>query len=277
MEHAHPALRDRASFTTRLLAAEESNFRETLERGRVLLDEILVSAKRLEEGHRYAGVHALRHIRLPARADAEIAAQQGFDVDVAGFEKEMAEQRERGRAAASSRSTQSASRPTRRWPAHRPRFVGYERRRTRRRSPPSSARWVQDSCRAGESVELVLDQTPFYPEGGGQVGDRGEIVGPAGASGRGHPGRAEGLIAHRGRSSRAASPSAMPGAPASTENRRATQRNHTATHILHAALREVLGDHVRQAGSLVAPDRLRFDFTHLESTKPEQLAAVQRS
>ena len=124
----------------------------------------------------------------------------------------------------------------------------------------------------------MLVETPFYPEGGGQAGDAGEIVGPNGrVAVEDTQSPAEGLIVHRGRvvEGRIAVSDAVR-ASVDPEKRRASQRNHTATHLLHAALREVLGDHVRQAGSLVAPDRLRFDFTHIEATKPEELAAVQR-
>jgi alanyl-tRNA synthetase len=127
-------------------------------------------------------------------------------------------------------------------------------------------------------VEVALVETPFYPEGGGQVGDTGEIVGPHGrVAVEDTRNAAEGLIVHRGRvaAGRIAVNDAVR-AHVEESARRASQRNHTATHLLHAALREVLGAHVKQAGSLVAPDRLRFDFTHIEATKPEELVAVQR-
>ena len=137
---------------------------------------------------------------------------------------------------------------------------------------------MQGSAEAGETVEVVLVETPFYPEGGGQVGDGGGIAAPGGrVAVEDTQSPAEGLIVQRGRvvEGRIAVSDAVHGS-VDVEKRRASQRNHTATHLLHAALREVLGDHVRQAGSLVAPDRLRFDFTHIEATKPEELAAVQR-
>ena len=136
---------------------------------------------------------------------------------------------------------------------------------------------MQESAEAGEDVEIVLIETPFYPEGGGQAGDAGEIIGDSGRIVVDDTQSSEGLIVHRGRvvEGRIAVNDAVT-ASVDVAKRRASQRNHTATHLLHAALRQVLGDHVRQAGSLVAPDRLRFDFTHIEATKPEEIAAAQR-
>jgi alanyl-tRNA synthetase len=132
----------------------------------------------------------------------------------------------------------------------------------------------------GQPVEILLAETPFYPEGGGQVGDRGEIAGPNGRvavedTQTVPPGA--GLIAHRGRvvEGRIAAGDTVT-ARVDPQHRADTMRNHTGTHLLHAALRKVLGTHVRQAGSLVAPDHLRFDFTHTEPLSEEQIAEVQR-
>jgi alanyl-tRNA synthetase len=123
-----------------------------------------------------------------------------------------------------------------------------------------------------------MEQTPFYPEGGGQVGDRGEIVGPSGRVVVEDTQRvAERLIVHRGRvvEGRIAVGDEVT-ARVDGRHREDTMRNHTATHLLHAALRKVLGTHVKQAGSLVAPDHLRFDFTHIEAVTRGQLAEVER-
>jgi alanyl-tRNA synthetase len=131
---------------------------------------------------------------------------------------------------------------------------------------------------AKHRVEVVLTQTPFYAEGGGQVGDRGEIVWPGGrfiVEDTQHVGEG-GVIAHIGRLESGTMAAGDPIEGRVDESLRGdTMRNHTATHILHAALRKVLGTHVRQAGSLVAPDRLRFDFTHLEAMTPEQVREVE--
>ncbi len=135
-----------------------------------------------------------------------------------------------------------------------------------------------EAAQEGDEAEVVLHETPFYAEGGGQVGDQGEIVGPAGRFAVEDTQWArEGVAVHRGRvvEGRIAVNDAVV-AQVDAEKRRDTMRNHTATHLLQAALRRVLGTHVRQSGSLVAPDRLRFDFTHMEALKPEEIAAVQR-
>jgi len=130
----------------------------------------------------------------------------------------------------------------------------------------------------GEAVEVILDRTPFYPEGGGQVADTGVIVSDGGRMVVESVMRvAGGLIVHRGR---VVSGVLRVGdeirAQVDAETRLATARNHTATHLLHKALQEVLGEHAKQAGSLVAPDRLRFDFTHFKPLTRDELAEIER-
>jgi len=149
------------------------------------------------------------------------------------------------------------------------RFIGYDTLETEAR--------IVAHRPAGEEREFLLDVTPFYAEGGGQVADRGWILGPDGfrmeLTG---VNRHEGEIVHRGR---IVSGSGLPAAPVSArvdaEARRSTERNHTATHLLHAALKRVVGEHVTQAGSLVAPDRLRFDFNHFSALTPAEIQAVE--
>jgi alanyl-tRNA synthetase len=280
MEDTYPDLRDRASFTLRLLSAEESKFRETLERGRANLEEILAAAKGTKS---IAGLQAFTlydTFGYPLELTQEIAAREGFTVDLAGFEREMEAQRERGRAAAKFEIDADRTQHYATLAAQTDsRFVGYDR--TEHETTVAGiigASGVQDSAEAGETVEIVLVETPFYPEGGGQVGDAGAVAGPnGGVEVEDTRSPAEGLIVHRGRVVRGRiAVSDAVRATVDVEMRRASQRNHTATHLLQAALREVLGEHVRQAGSLVAPDRLRFDFTHIEATRPDELDAVQR-
>ena len=279
MQRAHPDLRERGDFVMRLLSAEESKFRETLERGRTHLDQILAEAS---TRNRIAGAQAFMlydTYGFPLELTQEIASHEGFDVDLEGFEREMEAQRERGRAAAKFDIEADRVEAYTQLAHIRSRFVGYDT--TRHDTTIAAiigAAGVQDAAAAGDHVEVVLIETPFYAEGGGQVGDTGEIAGPHGrvrVDDTQSP--AEGLIVHRGAvvEGRIAVNDAVR-AVVDESKRRASQRNHTATHLLHAALREVLGTHVKQAGSLVAPDRLRFDFTHIEATKPEELAAVQR-
>ncbi|TAK66263.1 MAG: alanine--tRNA ligase, partial [Dehalococcoidia bacterium] len=279
MERAHPDLRDRAEFTTRLLASEESKFRETLDRGRGHLAGILESASKKKV---IAGEQAFMlydTYGFPLELTQEIALHEGFTVDLEGFEREMEAQRERGRAAAKFDIEAGRVEAYAQLAAIRSRFVGYDA--TRHDTTVAAIigpAGVQDVASEGDAVEVVLIETPFYPEGGGQVGDTGEIASPS-ATVRVDDTQspAEGLIVHRGTvvEGRIAVNDAVTAA-VDEGDRRASQRNHTATHLLHAALRQVLGTHVKQAGSLVAPDRLRFDFTHIEATKPDELAAVQR-
>ncbi len=279
MARAYPDLEDRGDFVMRLLAAEESKFRETLERGRTHLDAILSEASGAKHVSGAQAFLLYDTYGYPLELTQEIAAREGFEVDLEGFTREMTAQRERGRASAKfdiqadrvAAFTELAHIQTK--------FVGYDRTRNATTiAGIIGAAGIQDSADAGETVEVVLFDTPFYPEGGGQTGDSGEIVAAGARIAIADTQYAsEGLIVHGGRitEGRIVVNDAVT-AQVNVERRRASQRNHTATHLLHAALRQVLGEHVRQAGSLVAPDRLRFDFTHIESTKPEELAAVQR-
>ena len=279
MERAHPDLRERGDFVMRLLASEESKFRETLDRGRALLDQILAGAAKKKKVDGEQAFTLYDTFGFPLELTEEIAKREGFEVDLAGFVREMAAQRERGRAAAKFDIEADRVEAYTQLAHIRTQFVGYDA--TRHDTTIAGiigAAGVQDGASEGESVEVVLIETPFYAEGGGQAGDTGEVVA---AHGRVRvedtQAAAEGLIVHRGTvvEGRIAVNDAVR-ADVNVEKRRASQRNHTATHLLHAALREVVGSHVKQAGSLVASDRLRFDFTHIEATKPEELAAVQR-
>ncbi len=279
MEAAYPDLRDRAEFVTRLLASEESKFRETLERGRAHLDDILAGAKDAKTVSGQQAFLLYDTFGYPLELTREIAATSGFAIDLEGFEKEMTAQRERGRAAAKFDIEAGRVEAYAQLAQIKTKFVGYgATRHDTTIAGIIGAEGVRDAAGEGDEVEVVLIETPFYAEGGGQAGDSGEIAAPGGrVLVEDTQQAAEGLIVHRGRVAlgRIAVNDAVR-ASVDPEQRRASQRNHTATHLLHAALRQVLGTHVKQAGSLVAPDRLRFDFTHIEATKPEELAAVQR-
>jgi alanyl-tRNA synthetase len=215
---------------------------------------------------------------IPFELTQEEAAKYNVSVNRTQFDAEMAVQRERGRAAAKFDIDADRTEAYRELAHIKTAFVGYDK--TRHETTVAGIigpLGVQESADAGEAVEVVLIETPFYPEGGGQAGDTGEIVKHGCRVAVDDTQSSEGLIVHRGRvvEGRIAVNDAVT-ASADVAKRRASQRNHTATHLLHAALRQVLGDHVRQAGSLVAPDRLRFDFTHIEATKAEEIAAAQR-
>jgi alanyl-tRNA synthetase len=230
---------------------------------------------------------------FPVDLTRDIAEQHGFTVDLEGFEAEMKRQRERARASVGGADHVASETFYASLVAEATLFTGYQETETQTeivalvtRTPDVGAELqlgppVEGSGRgeasAGQDVEIFLAATPFYPEGGGQVGDRGEIIAPHGRIEVTDTQRvAERLIVHQGRvaEGRIAAGDQVT-ARVDPAHRAATRRNHTATHLLHAALRQVLGNDVRQAGSLVAPDRLRFDFTYSKQVTPEQLAEVE--
>ena len=219
---------------------------------------------------------------FPVEITQEIAAEHGLAVDMDGFQREMEAQRERSRAG----GDRFAGGPQARIFQYQDlgvaatRFLGYDRLAVSSvvvgmLSPEGEA---VASADAGQEVEIVLRETPFYAEGGGQVGDAGTIAGPAGrieVTDTHAP--IQDLVVHRGRVAEGAvAVGDQVQATVDPERRLDAARNHTGTHLLHAALRKVLGSHVRQAGSLVAPDRMRFDFTHVQAMSPEELAEVER-
>jgi len=275
-------LLDNKAFIEKVVEVEEKRFMETLENGRSQLGTFLDSAARQQE-RTLAGGHAfLLHdtFGFPIELTTELAAEQGVGVDEAGFEKAMEEQRERARAAGRFRLSEAESAEAYAALSHlQPRFTGYDTL-----SQQSGVAGIiaggaaVDSIEAGDEAEIVLFETPFYAEQGGQVGDTGEIRGPGRRFRVEDTQRTEGgLILHRGRVVEgriAVNDDVL--AQVDADRRWDIMRNHTATHLLHAALRRVLGPHARQSGSLVAPERLRFDFTHVEALKPEELADVQR-
>jgi alanyl-tRNA synthetase len=218
---------------------------------------------------------------FPVEVTAEIAKEHGLDADMAGFKREMEEQRERARASAQF----GAGARRKEGFAYESlglggtAFTGYDR--TEQESVVLAV--VQGgqsvaSAVAGQDVEVILKETAFYGEKGGQVGDRGEIVAAGGVvEVRDTQEPVAGLHVHVGRVARGEI-RVGDGVKAMVDpvRRKDTARNHTATHMLHAALRQVLGSHVRQAGSYVGPDRLRFDFSHVQALTPEELDAVER-
>ena len=214
---------------------------------------------------------------FPPELTREIAREHGLDVDMAGFEQEMEAQRERARAARVG-GTRDALRAYEGLGVNATPFLGYEAVEAH----TTVVAIIQDGqaverATQGQQVEVVLQETPFYAEGGGQVGDTGIVQGPRGRLRIEDTQKPVGdLIVHSGyvEEGEVGVGDAVH-AQVDAERRQESARNHTATHLLHAALREVLGTHVRQAGSLVAPDRLRFDFTHVSGLSREELFQVQ--
>ncbi len=213
---------------------------------------------------------------FPSELTREVAARANLGFDQDGFEAEMARQQQRGRAAAEFRMQADDALYTS--IGGRTEFLGYERTRDADvvRALIVDGR-AASQAQSGDLVEVILERTPFYPEGGGQVGDAGRLLAPNGeVEIRDTQARGD-LIVHVGgviRGALAVGESVE--AVVDRDRRHDVMRNHTATHLLHAALRQVLGEHVRQAGSLVAPDHLRFDYTQSEPPAAEQLRAVQR-
>ena len=259
MRVAFPEVAEKRDHITRVIRAEEEGFGKTLDRGLEIFEAMQA------KGH-ISGADAFQlydTYGFPIDLTRLMAAEQGIEVDEEGFEAQMAEQQKRSRLAASFHIQAEVSEVT-----HIPKskFVGYE-------TLVSDSRIVGQSEQNG-MLDLYLDITPFYAESGGQVGDTGEIVGEGVRFEVATTFKAGEAIVHRGRLCNG-QVEELKGmdvkARVDAETRLNTARNHTATHLMHRALRQVLGDHVHQAGSLVAPDRLRFDFTHFEGVTPAQL------
>ncbi|HLI78397.1 MAG TPA: alanine--tRNA ligase, partial [Candidatus Binataceae bacterium] len=272
MGEAYPELREHAKKIAEVVTNEEVRFGETLDRGLELIDG---ERKRLKQsgGHTLAGDVAFKlydTYGFPLDLTQDVLRTDGINVDVAGFERLMDEQRERARAA---RKEEMAAPEIQLGAGRSSRFVGYH-------EYERDAEILAASGKDGESVAVVVAETPFYPEGGGQIGDRGVIEADSGALLEVVDTRkADGSIVHVGRLLRGKIGEFEKGRrvhlKVDRERRDSAMRNHSATHILHYALRDVLGDKVHQAGSLVAPNRLRFDFHHQGAIAEGDLETIE--
>ena len=271
---AHPGLAEQHRLIVDVVTREEEGFLRTLATGSAILDEVLASGDAVVPGEVAFRLHDT--YGFPVELTVEIAEEVGSKVDLEGFEAAMDRQRTQARAAARAGRTAAGDQAYRSVldTEGRTVFVG--------QSPDgysAPARVVavladQDPEHAGQ-VELFLDRTPFYAESGGQMGDIGTIVTETGTAYVYDTVSAlPGLTSHRATLTGEIFAGQDALATIDGPRRDALRRNHTGTHLLHAALRSVLGDQVRQQGSLVAPDRLRFDFSHHGAVAPEELAAV---
>jgi len=276
MGEAYPELTRSGDQIRRVLRLEEERFAETLEQGMRILDEAIEGLA----GTEIPGATVFKlydTYGFPADLTADIARERDLTLDMAGFEREMAAQRERARAASHFGADQSF----RIGLEGETDFTGYERLVDEATVIALFADGNSvDRLGPGESGLVVLDRTPFYAESGGQVGDTGRILSKDG-SGEFlvEDTRKQGsdVIGHVGRvASGELNVGDLVEARVDTDARRATALNHSATHLMHAALRRVLGPHVQQKGSLVAPDRLRFDFAHFEPVTREQQREIER-
>ena len=275
MGKVYPELVNNRDFIVTVLRLEEERFQQAFQNGYNMLSEALEGVDTLDGGTAF---RLWDTYGFPAEMTQEIAAEQGVAVDTDGFEREMEAQRQRGRASAQFGEERAKIRQYESLGVGATQFLGYEQISA---SSPAVGLIADDEvsseATAGQSVEVVLVQTPFYAEGGGQIGDAGTLTGPDGVI-EVHDTQAvmPDVIMHFGKVSEG---TVRLGdtveANVNPMRREDTARNHTATHMLHAALREVLGPHVRQAGSLVAPDRLRFDFSHVQPVTDDELWQVQ--
>ncbi|HEY4001764.1 MAG TPA: alanine--tRNA ligase [Candidatus Xenobia bacterium] len=250
-----------------LVKAEETSFLTTLERGIGLFEE---AAGRLRQGEEFPGETAFRlydTYGFPIDLTQVMARERGMQVDVPGFERHMEEQRKRAREARVQVVVSAAAENMDLPPTF---FTGYEELDT-----PTHVRAVLEQ---GKELQIVLEKTPFYAEMGGQIGDTGVLEADHGSISIQDTQAKEGVVLHRAAIDHGRRPEVGEQVVAHVNHLRRwnIQRHHTATHLLHWALREVLGTDVRQQGSVVEPDRLRFDFTHNEQVKAEQLRAIER-
>jgi alanyl-tRNA synthetase len=258
---AYPDLIDQLDLIQATVEREEGSFRRTLASGSTMLAEELARGTGKVSGEVAFRLHDTHG--FPIELTMEMAAEAGAEVDGAGFEQAMAAQRERARADAEAvyRQLLDDSGPTL--------FTGYVHGQD-----PATVVAVMDGAEPG-TAEIILDRTPFYAESGGQVGDTGVITTETGrAVVSDTQSVLPGLIVHRAVVEGELFPGQDALAAIDVVRRDATRRNHTGTHLLHAALRQVLGDHVRQQGSNVAPHRLHFDFSHHQAVRPEEMAEV---
>jgi len=280
MGDAYSELSGKRELVERALQSEEERFAETLDAGMRIFDEVATRSQNADG--LIPGADAFRlydTYGFPVDLTADIARERGLTVDMAGFDAAMAQQRETARAAGKfgNAATMPAELAAQLAPTE---FLGYDKLTEGGLEVVALLREGRpvDAIQAGDQAVVILDRTPFYAESGGQVGDTGELD-EAGTrfvvrdtqkfAGQfhGHLGTLMAGSLRRG--------DRILGA-VDAHRRAATVLNHSATHLLHAALRGVLGDHVQQKGSLVAPDRLRFDFAHFAPVSAEELAEIER-
>lgn len=272
MGEAFPELKQQQANIERVLKAEEEQFAKTLEQGLKILEQDLAELK----GTVVPGDVVFKlydTYGFPMDLTADIARERSLTVDEAGFEREMEAQRERARSASAFgldyNTLVKVDVATE--------FTGY--------AATEGAASIVALYKNGKAVEqlgegeegvVILDRTPFYAESGGQVGDCGYLQAGAGRFDVRDTTKTGGAFLHHGViASGSLSVGAQVDANVDADVRHATALNHSATHLLHAALRQVLGEHVQQKGSLVDSQRLRFDFSHFEAVKPEQLKALE--
>ena len=279
-EGQYPDLREKQTYITKVIRTEEENFGRTIDGGMKIFSDLLAEHKQKPEKI-FSGADAFRlydTFGFPIDLTMEMAADEGLSVDENAFQKLMKEQKERAREARKALGDLGWAGVEFGKDVPATEFVGYDHSECDARIVAIVAdEELREEVAAGAEAVVVLDQSPFYAEMGGQVADHGTITADGVVftvtdvqKNKGgkfmHYGRLAQGVLHVGDTVHAA---------IDTERRKAIQRAHSTTHLLDAALKKVLGDHVHQAGSLVEPDRLRFDFTHFEAISPEELRQVE--
>nr|WP_218573539.1 alanine--tRNA ligase [Rheinheimera lutimaris] len=273
MGEAYPDLAAKQAVVEKVLKLEEEQFGKTLERGLVILEDALAGLTGTElPGELVFKLYDT--YGFPVDLTNDVARERNLTIDQAGFDAAMAEQRKRAQQASNFGADYNASVTS----SQHTVFTGYEQEF-------GNAQVVEilrdgqtvNSLNDGDQALVILDNTPFYAESGGQMGDSGSLTLSSGAVFK-----VEDTIklakayAHKGRVSGALTVGDKVDAQIDSARRGAIKQNHSATHLLHAALRKVLGEHVTQKGSLVGPDRLRFDFSHFEAVKAEELRTIEQ-
>ena len=279
-EGQYPDLREKQTYITKVIRTEEENFGRTIDGGMKIFSDLLAEHKQKLEKI-FSGADAFRlydTFGFPIDLTMEMAADEGLSVDENAFQKLMKEQKERAREARKALGDLGWAGVEFGKDVPATEFVGYDHSECDAKIVAIVAdEELRDEAAAGAEAVVVLDQSPFYAEMGGQVADHGTITADGvvftvtdvqknkGGKFMHYGHLAQGVL-HVGDTVHAA---------IDMERRKAIQRAHSTTHLLDAALKKVLGDHVHQAGSLVEPDRLRFDFTHFEAISPEELRQVE--
>jgi len=280
MKDAYPELLASANYISKVCLSEESRFSRTLSSGlrtfNQYVRETMEADSRTLTGKKLFKLYDT--FGFPLDLSRELAEERNLSVDEKGFRRELEKQRSRARRSWKGGEKQKEKRVYEKIKGIPTRFVGYEASRADARVAALLRDGAEvESLTQGEAGEVFLDVTPFYAEAGGQVGDTGVLKNPrfSGLVETAYSPLPE-IIAHRvrvlsGKVSVGDSVEALIDARV----RKSLRRNHTATHLLHASLRQVLGDHVKQAGSLVSPSRLRFDFTHFSPVSPQEIRQVE--